>query len=102
MHAMCISPLHTLCSVSFTHTSHGEMRVRRWLRGNTLASLITLKHWTGATAPYVLLHERKDGEELWVRYQDLGWKMYSRGAGGCELGWESSMENGSLGGSPNL
>jgi hypothetical protein len=78
--------------------SHDGTCVRRWLRGNTLVSLIILKHWSQETAPHVLLHERNDGQELWVRYQELGWKMYSRGTGGGELGWEVSLEDGVPGG----
>jgi len=57
-----------------------------------VASLVTLKHYAGNTAPYVLLIEQNSGQELWVRYETLGWKAYHRGEGGGELGWESGWE----------
>jgi len=93
-----MSTWHTLCCVLCTGVSHGEEIVSRWLRGNTVVSLVMLKPCSKPAAPFVLLLEQNDGQELWVRYQELGWKMYSRGAGGGEIGWEVSLEGGRPGG----
>lgn len=71
-------------------------KVKRWLRGKTTVSLVTLKHFAGETPPYVVLREKEEerGTALYVRYRDdeLGWKKYTRGEGGGEIGWETSFK----------
>jgi len=66
--------------------------------------MMTLKHYAGKTAPYVVLLERSEGQELWVRYvhMALGWKVYRRGEGGGALGWELWLEAGVPCGRPGL
>jgi hypothetical protein len=70
----------------------------RWLRGKPVVALTNLKPHNIETEPYVLLLEQNHGQELWVCYKVSGWKVYLRGKGPGELGWEAALEDGMLGG----
>jgi len=67
-------------------------KVKRFLRGKPIQSLITLKHSTGNSPQYTILREitniKLDKQYLQVKYKDNNWKVYKRSQDEYALGWE--------------